>query len=88
MLIAPNQATLFVADVAGGDIRFLYESVQRGDGAARDTFAEAVDEGQTSNSPWGPPLWIPYGAMAVGMSMLAVQTVLQCAVAIRAVKAR
>jgi TRAP-type C4-dicarboxylate transport system permease small subunit len=50
--------------------------------------AEAVDEGQTSNSPWGPPLWIPYGTMAVGMTMLAVQTMLQFAVAIRAVKAR
>jgi TRAP-type C4-dicarboxylate transport system permease small subunit len=50
--------------------------------------AEAVDEGQTSNSPWAPPLWIPYGIMAVGMTMLAAQTVLQFAGEIRSVKAR
>ena len=50
--------------------------------------AEAVDEGQTSNSPWAPPLWIPYGIMAVGMTMLAAQTALQFAGEIRSVKAR
>jgi TRAP-type C4-dicarboxylate transport system permease small subunit len=31
---------------------------------------EAVSEGQVSDSAWGAPLWIPYGCMAVGMSML------------------
>ena len=41
---------------------------------------EAVDEGQISNTPWGPPLWIPYGVMAVGMSMLVAQIALQFAV--------
>ena len=38
---------------------------------------EAIDEGQTTDSAWGPPLWIPYGCMAVGMSLLAVQLALQ-----------
>ena len=39
--------------------------------------AEAVHEGQTSHSAWGPPLWIPYLALTVGMAMLAVQVTLQ-----------
>ena len=40
-------------------------------------FHEAWDEGQTTPSAWGPPLWIPYGCMALGMSLLAVQLLLQ-----------
>ncbi len=39
--------------------------------------AEAWDEGQTTPSSWGPPLWIPYGCMTVGMALLSVQLVLQ-----------
>ncbi len=38
---------------------------------------EAVEDGQTSDSAWGPPLWIPYGLMAVGMSILVLQLALQ-----------
>ncbi len=38
---------------------------------------EAIDEGQTTPSSWGPPLWVPYSCMAVGMSLLAVQLLLQ-----------
>ena len=38
---------------------------------------EAIEDGQTSDSAWGPPLWIPYGLMAVGMSILVVQLILQ-----------
>lgn len=38
---------------------------------------EAIDEGQTTDSSWGPPLWIPYGCMAAGMTLLAVQLLLQ-----------
>ncbi len=34
---------------------------------------EAYHEGYTSNSTWGPPLWIPYALMAGGMSLLALQ---------------
>jgi TRAP-type C4-dicarboxylate transport system permease small subunit len=38
---------------------------------------EAWDEGQTTPSAWGPPLWIPYGCMTVGMALLAAQLLLQ-----------
>ena len=38
---------------------------------------EAVQEGQTSHSAWGPPLWIPYLVLTIGMTMLAVQVALQ-----------
>jgi TRAP-type C4-dicarboxylate transport system permease small subunit len=39
--------------------------------------AEAVHEHQTTSSSWAPPLWIPYGLMATGMSLLCVQLLLQ-----------
>ena len=39
--------------------------------------SEAIEDGQTTPSAWGPPLWIPYGCMAVGMSLLAIQLLLQ-----------
>jgi TRAP-type C4-dicarboxylate transport system permease small subunit len=38
---------------------------------------EAVNDGQISNSAWGAPLWIPYGCMALGMSLVALQLLLQ-----------
>ncbi len=38
---------------------------------------EAWDEGQTTPSAWGPPLWIPYSCMALGMTLLALQQALQ-----------
>ncbi len=44
---------------------------------------EAVEEGQTSSSSWAPPLWIPYSLMAVGMTLLAAQIVLQALAACR-----
>jgi TRAP-type C4-dicarboxylate transport system permease small subunit len=40
---------------------------------------EAVQDGQISDSAWGPPLWIPYGLMATGMSVLVAQLLLQVA---------
>jgi TRAP-type C4-dicarboxylate transport system permease small subunit len=40
---------------------------------------EAVRDGQTSNSAFGAPLWIPYGAMAVGMTLVVLQLLLQVA---------
>ncbi len=38
---------------------------------------EAIAEGDTTPSAWGPPLWGPYGCMTVGMALLAVQLLLQ-----------
>ncbi len=38
---------------------------------------EAWQEGETTPSSWGPPLWIPYGCMTAGMALLAVQLLLQ-----------
>ena len=43
------------------------------DAAARGPASTA----QPRNSTWGPPLWIPYLLMAVGMTLLAVQFALQ-----------
>ena len=40
---------------------------------------EAVVEGQTTSSSFGPPLWIPYGLMAAGMTLLSLQILLQVA---------
>ena len=39
--------------------------------------AEAWQEGQTTASSWGPPLWIPYSCMTFGMGLLALQILLQ-----------
>jgi TRAP-type C4-dicarboxylate transport system permease small subunit len=44
---------------------------------------EAYVDKQTTTSAWGPPLWIPYGFMAFGMTLLAVQIALQVAVALQ-----
>jgi TRAP-type C4-dicarboxylate transport system permease small subunit len=38
---------------------------------------DAWVDGQVSNSMWSPPLAIPYGLMAVGMTLLCVQILLQ-----------
>jgi TRAP-type C4-dicarboxylate transport system permease small subunit len=38
---------------------------------------EAFVDGQVSNSMWSPPLAIPYGLMACGMTLLCVQILLQ-----------
>jgi TRAP-type C4-dicarboxylate transport system permease small subunit len=40
-------------------------------------FYEALSEGQTTSSMLAPPMWIPYSIMALGMSMLTVQLLLQ-----------
>lgn len=43
-------------------------------------FHEAWTEGQTTSSSFAPPLWIPYSLMAVGMSVLTLQLLLQSAI--------
>jgi TRAP-type C4-dicarboxylate transport system permease small subunit len=43
-------------------------------------FHEAWSEGQTTSSSFAPPLWIPYSLMAAGMTLLALQLLLQTAV--------
>jgi TRAP-type C4-dicarboxylate transport system permease small subunit len=40
---------------------------------------DAVKEGQTTTSTLAPPLWIPYGLMATGMTILVMQLALQVA---------
>ena len=42
-------------------------------------FHEAWSERQTTSSSWAPPLSIPYGLMAAGMSLLALQLLVQFA---------
>ena len=43
---------------------------------------EALHEGQTTSSSWAPPLWIPYSLMSVGMTLLTLQLLLQCLLAL------
>jgi len=38
---------------------------------------EAVRDGQISNSAFGAPLWIPYGSMAAGMTLVSLQLLVQ-----------
>jgi TRAP-type C4-dicarboxylate transport system permease small subunit len=44
---------------------------------------EAWFENFHSGSTWGPPLWIPYSLMTVGMTLLGLQLLLQVAKALR-----
>jgi TRAP-type C4-dicarboxylate transport system permease small subunit len=39
--------------------------------------AEAWTENFHSESTWGPPLWIPYSLMSIGMTLLTLQLLLQ-----------
>jgi TRAP-type C4-dicarboxylate transport system permease small subunit len=42
-------------------------------------FHEAWVDGQTTSSTFAPPLWIPYSMMAMGMSILTAQILIQVA---------
>jgi len=43
---------------------------------------EAWTENFHSESTWGPPLWIPYSLMTIGMSLLAAQILMQIVLAL------
>jgi TRAP-type C4-dicarboxylate transport system permease small subunit len=47
---------------------------------------EAWVDGQTTSSSWAPPLWIPYGLMATGMSLLSLQLLLQLTASLNALR--
>ena len=49
---------------------------------------EAYVDGQVSNSMWSPPLAIPYSLMALGMSLLCLQLLLQIVLPLAGAKRR
>lgn len=70
---AVNRARAFVVDV----LSFLFCSFFAW--KSWTLWHEAWVDKMTSSSSWAPPLAIPYGLMSVGMSLLALQLLLQLA---------
>jgi TRAP-type C4-dicarboxylate transport system permease small subunit len=68
---AANRWRLLLADVgAVGLCGFVAANAWR-------LTALASSEGWVSNSTWGPKLWIPFGLIAFGMSLLTLQYLVQ-----------
>ncbi|CAN5322380.1 TRAP transporter small permease [soil metagenome] len=51
-------------------------------------FHEAWADGMTTSSSWAPPLWIPYGTMSLGMTLLALQLLVQVAAGLNGQRGR
>ena len=66
-----NRARLLFADV----VSFVFVAFFAWKSCA--LLRDAWVDGQISDSSWGPPLWIPYSLMALGMSLLALQFAVQ-----------
>src|SRR3954468_22317006 len=68
---ATNRVRLLVSDL----LSFLFCAFFTW--KAVELLHEAWVEGQTSSSPWGPPLWIPYALMSLEIFSLTCQLLLQ-----------